>query len=124
MVEQTPTTVHDSEWAIVMKRDASQALSETRSDLVLAEADLAAAEEAHNELFREREAARVAARFKHETPAKDADWEESASRLSPLADLLDDEYNDRWPQAATRVEPPPHRKWVQTQVARHSRSTE
>lgn len=97
MVEEVPASVQDLEWAIAMKREASQELAEARLDRVLAEADFAAAVQAHNELYREREAARAAARFERENEAKDADWEESASRLDSFADWLDDAmYNDRW----------------------------
>lgn len=97
VAEEIPASVQDLEWAIHFKREEALELAEARLQLALAQTELDAAVAAHNEMYREREAARAAARFERETAAKDADWEETADRLDAYADWLDDQmYNDRW----------------------------
>ncbi|MDZ4834068.1 MAG: hypothetical protein SGJ27_09855 [Candidatus Melainabacteria bacterium] len=88
-------TTRDLEWAVSHKRDAAELLAEARLELVLAQADLAAALVAHNALYRDREEARAHARL--EVQNQDVDWRKTASQLWSLSDWLDDQmYHDPW----------------------------
>lgn len=90
LMEDTLTTLQ-LEWAVEDKRDADATLAGARLQLTLARADLDAVVAEHNALYRERLAAQAAASFERDRQTKDADWEESASRLESLAEWLEDE---------------------------------
>jgi len=82
-------TVQDLEWAIENKRAGDDMLAVARLDLTLAKANLDAVVDGLNILYRERLAARSAARLERE--AGELDREESESRLLTYADWLEEE---------------------------------
>ncbi len=94
-MEFTATTL-DLQDALATKRVFDELLAEARLNLSIAQSRFAAAIAAHNQLYRDRVEALADARAERCGVAKDADWQESESRLLSFADWAEDElYNDR-----------------------------